>query len=138
MPEIPQQKSQSSEPQPEKRLPEMGLADFRKLAKSYFSINCEETDEPYKFRFIGPPYVETEANCRSVLVSAHNRGKALPLTLSPLVIAAVLRKFDIPEERFHEAYDLSMNRVQPIRPTAPTQTSTPNTSPDKPEKKEVS
>jgi len=140
MPETPQQPESQSSRLPEKSpaIPEMDLADFRKLVKSYFSINCEETDQPYKFRFIGPPYVETEAGCRSILVSAHNRGKTLPLKFSPLVMAAILRKFNIPDARFHEAYDLSMNRVQPIRPTAPTQTATPNTSPDKPQKKEVS
>jgi hypothetical protein len=120
MPEIPQQpKSQSSGPRPEKRLPEMGLDHFRKLVKSHFSINCEPGDTPYKVRFLSAPYVEADPSCRSLTVLAHDRGKGTELRLSPLNIRHILAKFEITEDRFHEAYQLSANKVEPISPNPP-------------------
>ncbi len=116
MPETPQQKSQSSEPQPERRLPEMGLADFRRLVKSHFSINCEPGDMPYKVKFLSAPYVEADPSCRSLTVLAHDRGKGTELRLSPLNMRHILAKFEITEDRFHEAYQLSANKVEPISP----------------------
>jgi hypothetical protein len=108
----------------------MELADFSKILKSHFSINWEPTDEGYKIRFVGPPYIETDAACRALSVIAHDRGKGSQLRLSPLVIRRVLSKFEIPEDRFQEAYSLSTKRVTPISPTPPKQA--PPTKPTSP------
>lgn len=125
MPDTPQPKSQSSRQPDQQTVPEMDLADFRKLAKSYFSVNCEPTNEEYKVKFIGPPYSEAEANCRSLIVSVHGRGKDGGSKLSPLVIRHILAKFEIPLDRFQESYDLSMKRVTPISPTPAAQHASP-------------
>lgn len=110
----PQPQSQSSQKQPNP-IPEMELGDFRKLMRLHFSISCEATAKEYLVRFIGPPYKAEVENCRYLAVMTHNRGTKL----SPHNIKQVLAKFEIGEDRFHEAYQQSTNKVAPIRPESP-------------------
>lgn len=93
------------------------MADFAKLVKDHFGVACEPTDREYLVRFVGQPFDERKESCRAISMMVHHRGKTEPLRLSPHNILQVLSKFEIPPERFSEAYELSMKRVQPIRPS---------------------
>jgi hypothetical protein len=96
----------------------MELGEFAKLIKDHFGVVSEPTDRPYLVRFIGKPFDEDKEACRAISVMAHHRGKTEPLRISPHHILQVLAKFEIPQKDFDQAYDLFVNRVQPIRPSS--------------------
>lgn len=83
-------------------IPEMNIGEFAKLMKDHFGVLHELVrDQPYWFRFTGPPYNHFVEECRSISVMGHNRGSRL----SPHNIIQVLQKFDIKDAQFKDAYN---------------------------------
>jgi hypothetical protein len=93
--------------EPSDAIPEMELSDFVRLCKEHLAILSEPGDPPYWVRFIGSPYNPFVDGCASIRVMAHHKGTRV----SPLVIKAVLEKFEITDERFREAYNLFFSQV---------------------------
>ena len=81
-------------------IPEMELEALVKLMRAFFQIATDRVEgRPYSVRFIESPYNPFVEDCRSIQVSAHNRGTRM----SPHNIKAVLAKFEIKEPDFLEA-----------------------------------
>jgi hypothetical protein len=104
---------------PNDAIPEMEFEDLRNLMRTYFDIATEAADRPYCSRFIGPPYNSFHPDCRSLVVTAHNRGTKV----SPHNIKALMAKFEISEDQFQQAFNSLAGRP----PESPqSQTARPN------------
>lgn len=102
----------SSQQQLDERVDEIELAEFVKLLKDNFAIFSEPArNRPSVVRLIGSPYNATNPECLSMQITAHARGTRV----SPLVIYAVLRKFDIGTAAYNEAV-AGQQKLIPTRP----------------------
>jgi hypothetical protein len=80
--------------------------------KLNFAIFSEPVPgKPYSVRYTGPPYVQSDENCRSLQVPAHAKGTIF----CPLVVFSVLDKFEIPIPEYMEAV-AGQGKLIPIRP----------------------
>ena len=88
-------------------IPEMEVIDFQKLMKDHFKILSDRVkDAPKYVRFVGPPYDPTDRSCKSA--DGQTCGFNFTSIKGP-VISRVLRKFDITEDAFVEAYNAPPN-----------------------------
>ncbi len=89
----------------------MELQALIRLMREHFDICVEPiAGEPeYKVRFIAPPYDSFIPGCKSIKITAHNRGTLV----SPLNIKSILAKFDIAEDRFRDAYNYFSEGLAP-------------------------
>jgi len=93
----------------------MRLDKFVQLMREEFAIFAEPVvGKPYAVRFVGSPYNTFLPDCPSLIVFAHNRGT----TVSPLVIAQVLKKSGSNETDFRSAYN-SFFSQRPLLGTLP-------------------
>lgn len=81
----------------------MEVIDFCRLMKDHFKILSDRVRNAPKYvRFVGPPYDPTDPTCKFVDEQTCGDGFT---SIKGLVISRVLRKFDITEEAFKEAYN---------------------------------
>jgi hypothetical protein len=111
--------------QPSEAVAEISIQDFSRLLRSSFDIASEVVpNKPYAVRYTGPPYIQSNEDCKSILVYAHAKGTRI----SPLCIFAVLEKFQIPVPAYLDAVlgQGKMPRMKPpvedqVQPKAPAQ-----------------
>lgn len=77
----------------------------------------------YAVRFMGSPYNPFVEDCRSIQVTAHNKGRLV----SPLVIKSVLEKFEIKEPDFIEEVHRDSRNPKFEFPEHPTEEDRPPT-----------
>lgn len=88
----------------------MDLGPLSQILKDYFQILSESQPQPYKIRFIGSPYNAFVADCRSLVITAHHRAGSRGMQVAPIVVSHILRKFEIPENDFRNAYNTYFSR----------------------------
>lgn len=99
----------NSPQQHDERVEEIELAEFVKLMRIHFNIFSEQVAvRTNVIRLTGSPYEPSNPDCRSMQVTAHARGTRL----SPLLIFAVLRKFDISVAEYQEAFTAQQKLVR--------------------------
>jgi len=100
-------------PRQHKTIPELELSLFVRVMWEHCGVTSEPVEgRPYSVRFVGKPYNTFVPDCPSKQVFAHQKGKTLPLMLSPHVIKAVLAKFDIEEEDFLNIINLEESQLR--------------------------
>ena len=97
--------------QPNAAVVETTVEDFSRILRQHFQIMNERGSKSYAVRYIGKPYDYSIEECKSIQVFAHNRGTMF----SPLVIFAVLDKFEIAPTAYLEAV-ASQGQVIRMRP----------------------
>ena len=91
----------------------MEVVDFCKLIKDHFQILGDRIRaNPKYLRCVGPPYKPEDPSCKSVDVPTHGVNYTL---IAPLVILRVLRKFEITEEAFKEAYNALFSGLKRVK-----------------------
>lgn len=81
------------------------MIDFQKLMKDHFKILSDRVPSAPKYvRFIGPPYDPADPSCKSA--DGQTSGFGFTSIKGPIILR-ILRKFDIAEEAFVEAYNAS-------------------------------
>ena len=99
--------------QPNDAVVEISVAEFTRVMKVYFGIYSEPVPgKPYFVRYTGPPYDQTNEDCRSMQVPAHAKGTLF----CPLVIFSVLDKFEITCAEYLEAL-AGQGKLIPIKPS---------------------
>lgn len=100
----------SSLPKPHNEgITEITVEAFSQVMKSVFLVLNERVPgRPYAVRYTGQPYDHSNEETKSIQVSSHAKGAML----SPLVIFAVLEKFDIPEAAFAAAIASATQAVE--------------------------
>ena len=79
---------------------EISVEAFSRIMRTHFGIFSEPVaNRPNAVRYTGPPYDQSNEDCRSLQVFAHARGTML----SPLVIYHVLDKFEVQPTTYCEA-----------------------------------
>jgi len=94
----------------------MDLGPLSQILKDYFQILSESQPRPYKIRFIGSPYNANVADCRSLVVSAHHRAGSRGMQVAPIAVYHILRKFEIAENDFRNAYNTYFSRQADDQP----------------------
>jgi len=80
------------------------VIDFQRLIRRHFNIFSERVPAAPKYlRCLGPPYDPSDPDCKSVDLPTHGHGFA---QIKGIIIETrFLRKFDISEEAFKDAYN---------------------------------
>lgn len=98
--------------QPSDAVAEISLEEFSRVLKVNFFVYSEPVPgRPYCVRYTGSPYDHGNENCKSMQISAHDRGTRV----SPLVIISVLGKFEIAIPDYLEALS-GQGKLVPIKP----------------------
>ena len=98
--------------QPSDAVKEISVEEFTRIMKTQFAIFSEPVPgKPYFVRYTGPPYDQTNEDCRSMQVPAHAKGTKF----CPLVIFSVLDKFEITLAAYLEAL-AGQGKLVPIKP----------------------
>jgi hypothetical protein len=99
--------------QPNDAIKEISVEEFTRIMKTQFAIYSEPVPgKPYFVRYTGPPYDQSNEDCRSMQVPAHARGTKF----CPLVIFSVLDKFEITLAAYLEAL-AGQGKLLPIKPS---------------------